>query len=299
MNLSQDNLRLLLTVIDTGSFSAAARVLQRAPSAVSMAIANLEADLNIQLFDRQLREPIPTAAALALAAQARSLQQQIEQWQAHALSLSQGLESKLSIAIEPELLSINWAAPVAALAVQFPDLEVEIVNAPHEDAMELLHSNRVQLALLFERAVFDGRENFQEVWQESLIAVISPEHPLMASRQPIELQDLIQDRQIVVASRNQPNIKPRLLWSHRYWRTDNHEAALNLTLQKVGWTILPSSFVQPYIDQQRLCRLNTSNFNPSFPLCVDLVWSKQQVLGLAASALIQLIRSESLPLQRK
>lgn len=297
MNLSEDNLRLLLTVIEKGSFSAAARVLQRAPSAVSMAIANLEADLNIQLFDRHLREPVPTAAALALIAQAQSILLQIEQWQAHALALSQGLESKLSIAIEPELLSIDWAQPVAALALQFPDLEVEIVTAPHEDAMEMLHANRVQLALLFERAVFDGRETFQEVLQESLTAVISPEHALMTQQQPILLQDLVHDRQIVVASRNQPHIKPRLLWSHRYWRTDNHQAALNLTLQKIGWTILPKSFVQPYIDQQRLCQLDVSEFNPSFPLCVDLVWSKQQALGLAAKQFIQLIQNQPRPWQ--
>lgn len=290
MNLSEDNLRLLLTVIDKGSFSAAARSLHRAPSAVSMAIANLEADLNIQLFDRQGREPVATEAAMALVAQAQSLLQQIEQWQAHALALSQGLESKLSIAIEPELLSIDWAKAVAALALKFPDLEVEIVTAPHEDAMEMLHSQRVQLALLFERTVFDGRESFQEVLQESLIAVVSPEHRLMTLPQPIQLQDLVNERQIVVTGRNQPNIKPRLLWSHRYWRTDNHQAALNLTLQQVGWTLLPQSFVQPYIEQGRLSRLDVINFNASFPLCVDLVWSKQAALGLAAKTFIQWVQ---------
>lgn len=42
MNFSSDNIQLFLAVLDRGSFSAAARALQRVPSAVSMAIGNLE-----------------------------------------------------------------------------------------------------------------------------------------------------------------------------------------------------------------------------------------------------------------
>ncbi len=38
--------------MDKGSFSAAARSLKRVPSAVSMAIANMEAELGYALFER-------------------------------------------------------------------------------------------------------------------------------------------------------------------------------------------------------------------------------------------------------
>ena len=42
MNVNQDQLNIFKTVIETGSFSAAARKLGKVPSAVSMSIANLE-----------------------------------------------------------------------------------------------------------------------------------------------------------------------------------------------------------------------------------------------------------------
>ena len=42
MNINQEQLLIFKTVIETGSFSAAARVLGKVPSAVSMSIANLE-----------------------------------------------------------------------------------------------------------------------------------------------------------------------------------------------------------------------------------------------------------------
>lgn len=45
MPFNSENLTIFLTVLEKGSFSAAARALHRVPSAVSMAIANLEAEL--------------------------------------------------------------------------------------------------------------------------------------------------------------------------------------------------------------------------------------------------------------
>jgi DNA-binding transcriptional LysR family regulator len=62
MPFSADQVPLFLAVLDAGSFSAAARKLGRVPSAVSMAIAQLEAELDLQLFDRSGREPVPSAA---------------------------------------------------------------------------------------------------------------------------------------------------------------------------------------------------------------------------------------------
>ncbi len=292
MNINKEQLSLLLMVLDKGSFSAAARALGRAPSAVSMAIANLEAELNIQLFERVGREPVPTAQALTLAVQAKALVQHMQQWEAQALAMSLGLESKLSIAIEPELLSIHWADYLAQLAVQYPTLEVEIVTAPHEDAVAMLHEGRVQLALLYERAEYDGGENFQEVLSEQLIAVAVKAHPLVQAERDIQLQDLMQTRQIVVASREQPHLRPRLLMSSLFWRTDSHIAALNLVLKGVGWAILPWTLVQPYIEQQRLFALQPDNFNNSFPLCVDLVWSSQHPLGVAAHAMIAMVKQD-------
>ena len=41
-------------------FSAAARVLGRVPSAVNMAVSQLEAELDLKLFDRSTRKALPT-----------------------------------------------------------------------------------------------------------------------------------------------------------------------------------------------------------------------------------------------
>ncbi|HEX7982079.1 MAG TPA: LysR family transcriptional regulator, partial [Duganella sp.] len=124
MAFSSDNVLIFLAVIDHGSFSAAARALGRVPSAVSMAIAHLEAELDLQLFERSSRDARPTEMARALEAEARQMAGQLRRLQAHALSLHQGLERRLTLAIAPELLSAAWGDPLARLADEFPSLEV-------------------------------------------------------------------------------------------------------------------------------------------------------------------------------
>ena len=103
MSFNSDSIELFLAVIERGSFSAAARSLGRVPSAVSMGIANLEAELGYLLFDRSHREPVPTAMAAALVPHARLIAEQLRQLQVHAIELSLGLESKLSIAVVADL----------------------------------------------------------------------------------------------------------------------------------------------------------------------------------------------------
>ena len=57
-NPTLDQLQVFLTVAETGSFSAASRALNRAQSVVSYTIANLEAQLEVTLFERNgVRQP--------------------------------------------------------------------------------------------------------------------------------------------------------------------------------------------------------------------------------------------------
>ena len=298
-------MQLFLAVLDHGSFSAAARALGRVPSAVSMAMGHLEAELDMALFDRHGREPRPTAAARALEPQARLLAGQLLQLNAQALALTQGLEERLTLAIAPELLAARWTGPLAALAHEYPLLQVEVLTAPQGDALALLHSGRAQLALVFERPSIDGREGFQEVGTETLVAVMAPEHPVitearaaaLARGQPpmqavLREEHLTTTRQIVVASRDLAQTDPRFVFARHHWRTDNHLAALGLIEAGLGWGWQPRALVQPRIEAGRLVEMPFDNLSNGTALWVDVVWSKERPLGLGAARFVALMRSD-------
>src|ERR1700691_6557293 len=70
--VSLDQLRAFIAAVDEGSFSAGARKLHRAQSAVSELVSNLEAQIGVVLFDRSERYPKLTPAGVLLVADARS-----------------------------------------------------------------------------------------------------------------------------------------------------------------------------------------------------------------------------------
>ncbi len=301
---SSEHVRLFLAVLDQGSFSAAARALGRVPSAVSMAIANLEAELGLTLFDRSGREPQPTAAARALEPQARQLALQLRALDAHALALTQGLEERLTLAITPELLSARWTGPLAELAAEHPLLDVEVLVSPQADALAMLHTGRAQLALVFERPKLDGREAFQQVGYETLVAVIAPGHPMLQDAdQPGGLGEtqLVQTRQIVIAGRDAGVADARVVFGRHLWHTDSPEAAMSLLEAGLGWGWLPRSLVQDRLGRGSLQLLPLRGLDNQTPLAVDVVWSRERARGLGAQRLIdglaraRLSRSSGVP----
>ena len=64
--LTLDQMRVLVAVAETGSFSAASRKLGRVQSAVSQAVRAMETTLGVTLFDRSTKTPTLTEAGAAI-----------------------------------------------------------------------------------------------------------------------------------------------------------------------------------------------------------------------------------------
>src|ERR1700742_4357292 len=95
---SIDQLRVFLTVVETGSFTAAAKRLNRAVSAVSYTIANLEQQLGVLLFDRtQTRTPKLTEAGAAVLSKAKVVAVGVDDLRASVRALLQGVEAEVTL----------------------------------------------------------------------------------------------------------------------------------------------------------------------------------------------------------
>lgn len=291
MSFNSDSIELFLAVIERGSFSAAARSLGRVPSAVSMGIANLEAELGYLLFDRSHREPVPTAMAAALVPHARLIAEQLKQLQVHAIELSLGLESKLSIAVVADLDKHAVLAAIKIIAQRFPLLDIELLTAAQDDVLAMLHSGRVSVCLAFAGLSMNVLERFQFVGSERMIATLSADYPLVPG-QDLFLEDLVHLRQIIVASRDLPISDTRPLLGESHWRTDTLAMALDMVEAGLGWGNFPQSVVQPLLDAGRLQRLNFRNIENGLVLPVHAVWLKSQPLQKGASAFVELMANQ-------
>ncbi|KJU77757.1 LysR family transcriptional regulator [Pseudomonas chengduensis] len=285
MAFNSETLRVFLAVLDGGSFSSAARQLGRVPSAVSMAIAQLEAELDLELFDRSTRKALPTQAARALEPQARQAARQLNRLDAQALQMHQGLERRLVIAMAPELQSGMWSQPLIDLANEFPLLEVEVRSASQAEAVRLMHEGSVHLALVFERPGIDERENFLEAGSQLLTAVAAPDY-----LRQMDEQGMVEARQIIVAAGSPSATDPQMILSHHLWLTDSDLATLNLVQAGLGWAYLPHPLVAALIESGNLRTVAFDNMANQLRLWVDIVWSSSRPLGLGARRYLELIR---------
>ena len=125
--LSLDHMRAALAVATAGSFSAAARILHRKQSAVSYAVAKLERQLGIALFDRSdgLR-PIPTPVGMALLRQIEAVVRSAEDIRNRARAAAKGLETEIFLTIDLFYPASELTALLDGFAEKFPTVPLRI-----------------------------------------------------------------------------------------------------------------------------------------------------------------------------
>src|SRR3954447_4161143 len=92
-----DQLRAFVSVVEEGSFSAAARKLHRVQSAISTSMANLEAQLGVPLWDRTSKVARLTEQGQAVLAAARRVCTEVDSLRKLTAGMSLGLEASLSL----------------------------------------------------------------------------------------------------------------------------------------------------------------------------------------------------------
>lgn len=293
MKLSLESLQLLVAAADSGSFSAAARGLGKAQSAVSTAIANLEIDLGLTLFDRSGRLPRLTTAGERMVAEARALLAQQGQLQAVAAELAAGVEARLTLAIDDGSL-LPWLAPVLEqLAARYPSLELELLFPTMEDLSEMLLSGRAHLGVGYQGMTTPAALARFGLGQMAMPLVVAPGHPLAQMAAPA-LADLGRYRQLLVTGR-QPGVeRERFRLATTIWWAEGDLSVLELVKRGLGWASVPAFLLTDALARGEVVRLADAALPPIPALPIELLWPSARALGPAAQWLRQALQAHRL-----
>jgi DNA-binding transcriptional LysR family regulator len=274
-----DQVRLFVSVAETGSFSAAARQLGRAQSAVSSAIALLEADLNVLLFERSSgRQPRLTDSGRALLDEARQILRHCERLESRALGLTRGEETRLRLAHDEAMPYQPIVDSLEALATTYPFLDVQLASGAQGEVARKLLDRRADLGLMFHHEHIPDALERRRLSTVEMVTVCGAGHSL-AHHARITRQQLAQHRQILIApyESGYPGGEPI---SPQVWRADSFYVTAELVMRDIGWAWLPRHVARYPTYLNHLVEL-VSDWTPP-PLVVELVWRRAEPLGPAA-----------------
>ena len=255
--LTLDQLRLFLAVVDAGGFSAAARALRRAQSAVSYGIANLERQLGTALFDRSGRKPVLTTAGQELSAEARAVCAQVDRLRARAHGIAQGVEPRLAIAVDPMFPLPALVDALREFRLKFPTvsllLRIEALGAVAELVADGVCSVGIGAAVPRWPAGLERRP----LARITMLNVAAKSHPLAAYRGPIPSSVVRDHVQIVLADRSKLTGNYEInVYSERQWRVLDLTTKHALLRAGLGWGGMPIHVVSDDLARKRLARLH-------------------------------------------
>ena len=281
-----DQLNIFLAVVDTGSFAAAGRKLNRAVSVISYGIGNLEAQLGLSLFDREgTRRPKLTIAGRAVLAEARSVSEGIDGLRAKVKGLLEGLEAEVDLAVDVMLPAERLGRILRGFAAEFPTVQLRLHVEALGAVTAMVLDGRAAIGISGPLSVGVGGIESMGAGLVTMVPVAAPDHPLgrMAHISPGAGREFTQlvltDRSSFTEGHDYAVVSPKT------WRLADLGAKHALLREGIGWGNMPLPMVEPDLVAGTLVRLEMPD-HPGGIYRFSGIWRRDTPPGPAASWLI-------------
>lgn len=194
-------LKVLKTVIDSGTVSAAAKILRVSQPAVSKTISQIEAELGLALFDRKGGHLRPTAQAIFLRPRLEQALAGIALIERTARELKHGLRGKISVAAPTLMCAGVIPSAIVSFRQKFPLVDFSIVNSTSSEVVRLVASHEVDLGFSQVTPYLAGVDAV-DAWTGQIVCLMPIEHPL-SHREFITAADL-KEENIITINQNEP-----------------------------------------------------------------------------------------------
>jgi DNA-binding transcriptional LysR family regulator len=291
-NLSLDQLRVLVAIDDTGSFSAAGRRIGRAQSAISQAVAGLEATQGVQLFDRSGHRPRLTEVGRLLVEQARIVLASAARFEAVAANTRAGLEPELALAIDPLVPSAPLIESLRALRETYPDLPVSFSTEGLGGAERRLRQGAAALAICLLLPTPPDDIVALPLLGVKLAPVAAADHPLARLGRPITRGDLEPHVQLVLSDPIDTTGSAYGLVSARLWRFVDLQRRLDMLLAGFGWCRMPEHLIIQPLAEGRLVRLEIADDGAREDLIIYAAHMRDRPLGPAGRWLLNNLKQQ-------
>jgi DNA-binding transcriptional LysR family regulator len=254
--ITLNQLQVLLTIAETGSFTAAAKKLNRATSGITYTIDTLEAQLGLTLFHRgTTRRTALTREGEAIVAEARLVASGTDRFRARVKGLLEGLEAEVALAVDEMFPAERLAAILGGFEREFPTVALRL-NLEVLGGVERMVRDGMSGIGLGGVCHMDaeGLTTFR-IGEVLLIPVAAPGHALAQGgfASPGIAREFLQ---IIITERYRAKGRAYGVLGEKVWRVSDLASKRVLLLAGIGWGGMPEPTVRGDIEAGRLVYLN-------------------------------------------
>ena len=253
MRTTLDEWEILQTVVQLGGFAPAAKQLNRSQSTISYAIARLQEQLGIRLFEIKGRRAHLTELGRLLLADVESHLEGFHQLEQRARSLASGGETEVRLSVDSIYPNERLFEALAEFARLFPHVQPKLRQGTFlsADAEFSVYNAQLCISALLSREFFS-----KPIIAIRMVAVARHDHPLHAIKRKLNRPDLMQHMLVSIEGAASGTLKhqPRVP-AQRVLQVTSIEAAIDAVRSSLCFGWLPAYRIQANLANGELLSL--------------------------------------------
>lgn len=286
MNVTLDQWKSLISVVDSGGYEKAAEALGKSQSSVTYAVQKLQSQLGVKAFEVRGRKAALTPTGEFLYRRARALLDEAEATERAARKLSAGWEAEIGLAVEVAFPTWLLLQCLDAFGTESPHTRIEVIESVLGGTSEALLRGQAEIAITgMVPQGFSG----DLLMPVRFVPAAHPSHPLHRLGRPVTLQDMRAHRQLVIReSGTRRATKPRLEAAQR-WTVSNMATSIEAAGKGYGYGWYPEYRIRDEIAAGMLKRLPLREGGESFAQ-LYLVFADRDAAGPGVLRLAAIMR---------
>lgn len=244
---------VLRTVVEEGSFAAAAEALHRSQSSVSYAVARLQAAVGIDLLEMQGRRAVLTKAGAALLAEIAPLIDDLNRIESRGRQLAQGHAVRIRLLVDNLFPKPRLFAALRKTVDAYPQAEVQLVETIRQ-SLAGVSEDCYDLAVLVAEPGSNGPDIVADI---QLIATTHASHPLVAGPQPPSRSALARFPRVEIREIGPSGVE--FDTNGRLWHVNTVATAIDAVRHGLCYGWLPAHHIQAELREGSLRPLLLAN----------------------------------------
>ncbi len=291
-----ENFKIFSDLVESQSFSRAAKINGITQSAVSQQMRAMEKHFNVLIVDRAQKHFRLTPEGQKIYEAARQFLQLSDQLASELLEMRKTVSGEIHISTIYSIGLHELPAYVKEFLKEFPAVNIRVEYSRSNQVYENVLHNAVDLGLV----AFPIKHRLLEIipfHEDQLVIICAPKHPL-AARKEVSFEELSQyefigfDQDIPTRKATDQIFKDNKIDIKPVREFDNIETVKRAVEIDAGIALVPEATVVPELKQKLLCRLHIKGRKLVRPLAI--IHRKGRVLTPALKQFVSLLTTKNL-----